>query len=234
MKKRGFTLAELLITLAIIGVAAALIIPLIGRITPDKYKPRVMKYYSEVAKATDEMLSDTGIYYAERDNNGKTTCFGLACQGTPGVPPYNSSDYSGGVKYKNLLFSYLGIKDGEYKDGSSWSVESDGDDGYVITVDADGGSKGKGCTYNPESCKKPDIFKFKVDKYGKVTPDDSMSRAYFENSENANNRKKDEECAKELYNGAESCSGNDIAGKGDFKDEEAGDGDEEPTCDDTK
>ena len=48
MKKSGFTMAELLITLTIIGVTAALVIPAVMKMSPDKYKVRVLNIYNDL------------------------------------------------------------------------------------------------------------------------------------------------------------------------------------------
>ena len=53
MQKTGFTLPELLITLGVIGVASALILPAISNIMPDKNKIMVLNAYSNVGKVAD-------------------------------------------------------------------------------------------------------------------------------------------------------------------------------------
>ncbi len=50
MKKRGFTLAELLIVLGIAGVVAAVILPAINGLMPDKTKINYLKVYDELGK----------------------------------------------------------------------------------------------------------------------------------------------------------------------------------------
>jgi len=45
MKKLGFTLSEIIVTLCIIGVVAAITAPLIENLVPDKNKMMVLKYY---------------------------------------------------------------------------------------------------------------------------------------------------------------------------------------------
>lgn len=58
MRKTGFTLPELLITLGVIGIAAALIVPAIGNIMPDKNKVLVLNAYSSLGKITNA-ITDT-------------------------------------------------------------------------------------------------------------------------------------------------------------------------------
>lgn len=59
MRKRGFTLAEVLITLGIIGVVAAMTIPtLMGNIKASRMKTQFMKAHSTVLQAYRLMLAD--------------------------------------------------------------------------------------------------------------------------------------------------------------------------------
>ena len=48
--KKGFTLAELLITMGIIGVIAAILAPAIGNLMPDSNKGKVLKVYNALTK----------------------------------------------------------------------------------------------------------------------------------------------------------------------------------------
>ena len=80
MKKQGFTLAEALITLAIIGVAAALISPALRNLIPNQEKMEFMECYKILTNSLPL------IEYAPKKEqyefvNGKIypTCMGLAC-----------------------------------------------------------------------------------------------------------------------------------------------------------
>ena len=102
MKKTGFTLTELLITIAIIGVVAALSAPVVTNLTPDKNKMMFMKNYNEVVAITEKLLSDPELYQTQYaiaqtggvDIDGDGTidfqegqkypaCIGLQCQQKP-------------------------------------------------------------------------------------------------------------------------------------------------------
>ncbi len=62
MKKRGFTLAEVLITLAIVGVVAAITMPaLIANIQERVKTARIQNIKQKFSKATDKMLSVTTL-----------------------------------------------------------------------------------------------------------------------------------------------------------------------------
>lgn len=58
---KGFTLAEVLITLGIIGVVAVLVMPvIIGRIQDEQYKAAFKKEYSTLAAAIGQLKADNG------------------------------------------------------------------------------------------------------------------------------------------------------------------------------
>ena len=62
MKKRAFTLAEVLLALAIVGVVSAITIPLIGRIKPDKEKMLYHKAYNSLAANVEKISKDLSLY----------------------------------------------------------------------------------------------------------------------------------------------------------------------------
>ena len=64
--KKGFTLAEVLITLVIIGVIAAMTIPtLINKTNDQEYISRLKKTYSTLSQATKQIISDEGLPRAD-------------------------------------------------------------------------------------------------------------------------------------------------------------------------
>lgn len=124
MQKNGFTLTEMLITISIIGIVAAIAVPSVTRVVPDKYKPKVLKTYQTISKTTSELLADEGLYYRKdpstatqsdinTDGTLKTStqygCIGLNCTETPlSYTGYNdSTKYSGICKYPNLMATML-------------------------------------------------------------------------------------------------------------------------------
>jgi prepilin-type N-terminal cleavage/methylation domain-containing protein len=73
IRKRGFTLAEVLITLAIIGVVAAVTIPVVMRnIQKQELKVQFKKAYSTITQAVAKTYADLGYQagcYAYRDSS---------------------------------------------------------------------------------------------------------------------------------------------------------------------
>ena len=62
MKKFGFTLAEVLITLAVIGVVAAMTIPtMVANYQKQQYVTQLKKAYTELSQALQQMMVDEGV-----------------------------------------------------------------------------------------------------------------------------------------------------------------------------
>ena len=200
MNKPGFTLTEALLAVGIIGIIAAILAPSVNSMLPDKNKPMVLKYYSEIAKKTDEMLDNEYIYYSgtRQDANGlySPTCDGLACVGQPLLPPYNDPAdvalYSGNAKYPNILGDMLNlnrINDNNFENNEGTSrltiERRPGAVGanpqppfYLVTLNLDLDNAGA-CIYSAD-CESPDIFTFRVSDFGTVTPNDAMTAAYIQ------------------------------------------------------
>ena len=62
MKKNGYTLAETLITLGIIGIISALLLPAVKNMRPDERKISYLKVHDAVVTAVKELASDSRLY----------------------------------------------------------------------------------------------------------------------------------------------------------------------------
>lgn len=228
MKKNGFTLSELIISLSVIGIASALMMPAITKMMPDKYKTKTINVHSKIVTAVDTLLDDDAIYWCE-DNRDEE---GLSCDGRAQKAIYrNDARYEGANKFENLMIDQLGLEDARnpidnYRwmssDGAYWRFERGCDanrDGsfvanangtcpvnntlcYRITVDLNGalGNKRPNRIFGQNGEQKPDRFRFRVDNYGGVTPDDAMSATYLRNSFKSADKKSDRERVRVLYN----------------------------------
>lgn len=201
MRKNGFTLAEVLITLGIIGVASALLTPIVSNAIPDKNKTKVINLYQIIASNTDAFLNNNSIYYKKGIDD---SCRGLGCQYVPLLSPYDDSKYSGKVKYGCLLASVLNINSKisaegdtvsfQTNDGVAWTIQSNDSGESIITLDLNG-SKGKNCSYDKSLCTKPDQFEFFVSQYGNIKGNDPLTTAYLGNPLKLNDKKNDYETA---------------------------------------
>lgn len=72
MKNKAFTLAEILVTLGIIGIVVAVALPLVNKAKPDNTKIMFLKTYQEMVKAIQENAYNTAIYQPtyEYEKNG--------------------------------------------------------------------------------------------------------------------------------------------------------------------
>lgn len=229
MRKKGFTLAEILITLGIVGVVASLAGPAMVNIMPDKQKAMFLKNHKELSVITKNLLDDETIYPPCLKLNGfkfEVDKVGLACTTTPLRFPYNVKDgssndiYSGNQKYPYLLAHNLGIDNPQNlgwtdengisfttSDNTRWEIDINTEDGDITSykVDIIIDDEANACTYGSANCSKPSKYCLQVSKSGIISAEDNLSKAYLLNSTRLNNRKIDLECAKNLA-GGETCN----------------------------
>lgn len=63
MRKSGFSLAEVLITTAIVAISAAMLIPTYMNVKPDRYKLKVLNCYKALNKVTEDLISNPDLYF---------------------------------------------------------------------------------------------------------------------------------------------------------------------------
>ena len=202
MKKIGFTLAEVLVALTIIGVLAAITAPMLDSLIPDKNKVKVLKAYTTISKINQDLLNDPSLYMPD---NNDPPCEGLACTDAPSDPRYQN--ISGTRKYGSLVRQKLNISATRVwpneeifttADGIQWTIRYEGANDHHITIDLDTDSNNN-CTY--DTCAngtKPDRFEFTVLDNGAVRGRDSLTKAYLMNPNKLNDKKTDLAKAKTL------------------------------------
>lgn len=205
MKKFGFTLSEILVTIAVIGVISSIVVPMVGDILPDQDKMKVLKCYKTIVDINKEILSDPSLYWTPANSN----CTGLYCYQQPINPDYDDSKFSGFNKYLLLFASKLdsdfsgnisgsqSVASFRTPDGIDWKLELSGLYTYTITVDLDDSANSTNAVYDATT-KKPDRFSFYISPDGKVSAGDSLTKAYLSNPYKMNDKKKDYEAAKNL------------------------------------
>ena len=211
MKKIGFTVSEILITLTVIGTIAALTTPFITRLFPDKNKAMVLKVHKTVQDINSALLDNTSLYYAQSNAiNENASLFrsgNVAFVGNvhPGVG-FNSTletfgrtqgNVRGSGKYLTLLTDNLeliqgtlendeGIGSFRTRDGLSWSFN------YLhFTIDVNGFDNNPDCSY-AANCTRPDQYDFLIDiANGNVSPNDPLTEAYLSNPDKMNDKARD-------------------------------------------
>lgn len=204
--KKGFTLAELLVVLGITGVVAAVLLPAVNNLMPDKTKIMYLKVHDELISNIQNLASNSSLYPVCIEDGENT----IACQEHPLL---NTSkplikkfeDYQGDKKLCKLLAFTMGAeetcKDESYtysdesfksnlsfttQNGMEWIVtpqarsieEEKATYQSDIYVDIDPSKKSKNCMYDSVKCKTPDRFKFMVAADGSVIPADPMGYLY--------------------------------------------------------
>lgn len=210
---KGYTIAELLITLGIIGIISALLGATIVKLQPNETKIRYLKRYDAVSKGINELVHDSKTF--------------PLCQNTDGEEKWNCGSHplfntmvtrhivGGDEKLCSALSQMLSGKNSpnlncgsqplSYSDGS-WTpsfVTPNGTEWLVSTTRSVSnnigtyqtdiyfdinGSAGPNCLYS-ESCLNPDRFKLMVAADGTVQAADPVGIKYLEKRKNLRKQK---------------------------------------------
>ena len=205
MKKTGYTLAEILIAIAVVGVIAGLLLPMVGKIRPDMNKMLFLQTYDSIVQVTSKLASDER-YYNPADPEWDYSKYPLLDTATK--YKFNGKEYDTNKKYCELLAIGLNAESNscngnpnqvtEYSSPATFetpngvrywvntdiSVNTDGSKSYQTDIyfDVDG-AEGNNCTY-ATSCTQPDRYRLLVSAEGEVIPSDSMSQYYLANRVN--------------------------------------------------
>lgn len=210
MKKQGFTLAEFLITLGVIGVVAAFLVPAISNAMPDENKTMYLKTYDTLSDTVKSLATNSKIYtVCDNANNINCSENPLLNIQRPIMSPLNQdARYQGQAKLCNLLALSFGVtaantscaagaynySDNTFKDnlsfitknGMQWKVAQQvysiagGNAQYQTDIYVDVNGNKGNNCLYSNACQKPDIFKFMVAANGEVVPADPMGRKYLE------------------------------------------------------
>ena len=111
MRKTAYTLAETLLTLGIIGVVAALLLPAVKNLRPDNEKVMEIKAYDSLTSIVKTIASNSAIYPVSDNNNLDYTKYPLLNPTMPVDRLYNGDNkYVGTNKFCELLGDNLGVE----------------------------------------------------------------------------------------------------------------------------
>ena len=197
---KGFTLAEVLVTLGIIGVLSALVLPSLMHSVPNKEMIMYKKAFYLLSRNVNELINDEDFY----PDNPNINIIGLANvnianQTADGrEATYHGVQYSGTTKFCGLMGARMNTKQKptcnincngsstfsfRTVDGITWCIPPTNFSSGQVTVDIDinGPEHGRNCYSNVASCTIPDRFKMIVHSDGHVEPP-SASNGYIESA----------------------------------------------------
>ena len=189
-EKRGFTLAEMLIVIAIIGVIAAITLPGVLKNIPTKEEELAKKVNYLVEQVVEQIFDDDNLY-PKKSEYGESGFQNLEKVTAMDRDRKQSRDYSGNTKFCELFAEKFikttpvnctaNAKTFTTTDGSEWYVPvTDFADGYAeLRVDVNG-PNGVNCGWQNNACsdadaRKRDRFRYYVKANGKITLDNPVS-----------------------------------------------------------
>ena len=198
---KGFTLAEILITLVIIGILASIMLPALKKASPNREQIMLKKAYYILGRNVNELINDEE-FYPDRDTENLTgfSNVSIADQTADGREArYHGTEYSGNSKFCGLFAAKMNIRGnvncdieigldagGNFQsaDGIIWSMPvgdfNRGADNIPQTISVDvNGVGGQNC-FEGGGCATPDRFRIFVDRFGRITtPPDGIEQIYL-------------------------------------------------------
>ncbi len=194
--KKAFTLAEVMVTLAVFGVLAALLLPAIANVRPNKNKVMFKKAYYVAERMVFELVNDEDFYPSQGDLVGFANTV---------MASYLGHTYDDKEKFCELFARKVNTTDddeikceaanavptghGTYTtpsfittDGVAWYLPiSEFTDTETIYVDVNT-DKEPNCTFDATDCKDPDIFEIKVEPDGKMLVEGEKEKEYLKSN----------------------------------------------------
>lgn len=131
IKFKGFTLTELMVALAVIGIIVAVVTPAIMRTRPNKNKMMIKKAYYTTENIVSSLINDTSLYADMRDvciSLNEDPANGIYCAyGFEWDEPvtYNGVEFSGNTKFQRLFAEKLNVSQ-EIESNSKKFMTTDG------------------------------------------------------------------------------------------------------------
>lgn len=196
MKKSAFTLMEVLMAMAIIGIVATATVNSIKNVSANKTKMAFQNCYNHIVQTVDKIVSDEEFYpnviqldsvdTNDGRNTRKSMCrlyikfhtqFAELSKYNRGTYEHPSSDV---YKFETTGGTFwLAKRQTTSCQTNSWSESNMAD--YIVVFDVDGINEGPNCPYDltdvssltPTNCTNPDTFLFGISGRNEVIPDNS-------------------------------------------------------------
>ena len=120
MKRKAFTLMEILLTIGIVGIIGTLLARVISGVMPDVNKAKFLRAYNASKMIVIDMVNDSSLYPDEDPDN--TATYGFANTTAPTSGPYMGSTYSGKNKFPLIFADKLGVSASNVTDGTFYST----------------------------------------------------------------------------------------------------------------
>ncbi len=136
MKKKAFTLMEILLTICIIGIIGTILAKVIGGVMPDIYKAQFLKAYNASKMIVHDMINDSSLY---PDEDTSSPLYGFGNKEAPPRGIYANGPYSGENKFPLIFADKLGVSANNVSGGTFYSTrdnleyEITGSGAYTIT-----------------------------------------------------------------------------------------------------
>lgn len=195
MKKQGFTLAEILLVMAVVATIATIVLPSLSSAKPNKDLLMFRKAYYRVERAITELVNDDVLYPDPEDQSEN-----LYLGNTTAVP-FRGKEYEGPSKFCGLLAAKLGANDENCgsggpnpgfttSDGISWIVpDTNFNTPFLLMMDINGLNTLPNCNYvaknliksstSTNTCTEPDRFVISVSRDGRITVAGEMEKEYL-------------------------------------------------------
>lgn len=211
-KKFGFTIAEVLITLAVIGVVATVSMPiLINNTRPNEEQIKFQKAFKNLSNIVQELINDESSYpNGARFNKETQQRIGFSDVSIPAhKTEWANNEVNQKAKFCRLVAERL-ILNGEEnctntnyanhvpsfttQDGVEWYIPQSnfGNDYIIVYIDVDGHAKGSNTVYdyNGNENIKPDSFELWIFKDGSLEYGDLLGKFYVKSETTSDNYKK--------------------------------------------
>ena len=208
--KKGFTLQELLISMAIIGIVAAIAAPGIVGMIPDRKKSMYMKAYNVLANQVNEMLEDSSLYWTTYNADGSINTAGFRTTQRPVDEDEFGAEVTGNTKFARILASRLNTVDDiacvaataqckfTTPDGIDWYYNTiDNSQNFQLVIDINGDEEPN--EFFSDDQDNPDRFGFLISSDGDITIQDALGQVYLKDPTNMHETRQNINEANDVY-----------------------------------
>ena len=212
MRKKAFTLMEILIVLVFIGFLSSLMLSVVNN-NNTKTIMLAKKSYTTLTKIISELISDPEYYPPKASDQDSKAGFKDTSQVTlkdtgsrTGCNDGDDCQSTKKYKFPNLITNKLSSNSDQEKkvafissnknttskfvyspalDGTIWMIEMTEFTSGVATIYIDTNPKNKekdSCTWDPCTCREPDVFEYRITYDGKVQPVGKYFKALIQSS----------------------------------------------------